>query len=134
MNLATSEPNARHPDDPHLEALSRCADDHGALSHLFFSDNDVEIAESKGICRTCGVQQSCLDGAIERAEPYGVWGGQLMRDGVPIARRPRRGRPRRFNPSVVDGPSVGPPDPRLGERSTEPDTRANIDGEAHENR
>lgn len=93
MNLETSEPDARHADDPQLEKLPRCADSDGALSHLFFSHNDIEIDRSKAICTTCGMQQACLDGAIERAEPHGVWGGQLMHNGHPVARRVQRGRP-----------------------------------------
>ena len=93
MNLESSEPGARHTDGPHFETPPRCADFDGALSQLFFSNNVIQIDESKAICTTCGVQQSCLDGAIERAEPHGVWGGQLIRNGIPIARQPRPGRP-----------------------------------------
>jgi WhiB family redox-sensing transcriptional regulator len=103
MNLETSEPDARHTNDRHLENLPRCADSDGALSPLFFSNNDIQIDESKAICTTCGVQQSCLDGAIERAEPHGVWGGQLIRNGIPVARRPRRGRP----PKTTNPPLTG---------------------------
>ncbi len=94
MNLAAPLLNIGPDDGLHSTARPRCADSHGALSHLFFSNNDTEIAESKAICTTCVMQQSCLDGAIARAEPHGVWGGQLIRHGVPIAMRPRRGRPR----------------------------------------
>lgn len=95
MNLPTPQPDSRAAESPHTTERPRCADSGGTLSHLFFSINDADIAESKAICTTCVVQQSCLDGAIERSEPHGVWGGQLIRDGVPIAVLPRRGRPRR---------------------------------------
>ncbi len=93
MNLATPETDARQAVRPHLLHLSRCADSDGALSYLFFSNNDSDIDKSKAICKTCDMQESCLDGAIDRAEPFGVWGGQLIRNGTPVAKRPRRGRP-----------------------------------------
>ena len=92
MNLATSETDAPPTVRPHPTQLSQCASD-GALNYLFFSNNDIEIDKSKAICKTCDMQEPCLDGAIDRAEPFGVWGGQLMRNGIPVARRPRRGRP-----------------------------------------
>ena len=31
---------------------------------------------AKAICATCPVVQPCLDWAVSRREPYGVWGGQ----------------------------------------------------------
>ena len=35
----------------------------------------------------------CLEGALERGEAYGVWGGTLLIDGVPARFARRRGRP-----------------------------------------
>lgn len=78
----------------------RCADGDGPLIHLFFSNKDEEIARSKAICAACGMQTSCLDGALERAEPDGIWGGQIVHNGVTVARRPRRGRPRKTHRAV----------------------------------
>lgn len=103
MHLATSETDAPQTVRPHPAQLSPCAAD-GTLNYLFFSDNDVEIDESKAICSTCDMQESCLDGAIDRAEPFGVWGGQLMRNGIPVARRPRRGRPPKTTVSLDIAP------------------------------
>ena len=34
-----------------------------------------------------------LEGAIERREPWGVWGGQLFLNGKILASKRRRGRP-----------------------------------------
>lgn len=79
--------------EPALSSYPRCADGNGTLSFLFFSDDDLEMARAKAICRTCGLQESCLSGAIERQEPYGVWGGKLVLDGVPVEFKRRRGRP-----------------------------------------
>ena len=80
---------------------ARCADRDGLLIHLFFSNDDGEIARSKAICASCGMQKTCLDGAIERAEPDGIWGGQIVHNGAAVARRPRRGRPRKAPPVAI---------------------------------
>ena len=41
------------------------------------------------------MRNKCLDGALSRLEPCGVWGGQLIEDGVIIERKRRAGRPPR---------------------------------------
>ena len=71
----------------------RCSDGAGTLSHLFFSDDDLEIARAKAICRTCPLSASCLENALARSEAYGVWGGTLLIDGEPVRFARRRGRP-----------------------------------------
>jgi WhiB family transcriptional regulator, redox-sensing transcriptional regulator len=80
-------------DEPALSSFARCSDGNGTLSFLFFSDDDLQLAQAKAICRTCGMQDLCLLGAIEREEPYGVWGGKLVLDGVPVEFKRKRGRP-----------------------------------------
>jgi len=81
------------------EAL--CQDNSGALTHLFFSDELQDIAEAKRICAQCPVLANCLEGALERREPWGVWGGQLFRNGRILASKRRRGRPPK-NPRPED--------------------------------
>ncbi len=76
-------------------SYARCADGNGTLSHLFFSDDDHDLARAKAICGPCGLRASCLSGAIERVESYGVWGGKLVLDGVPVEFKAKRGRPRK---------------------------------------
>ncbi len=83
-------------------SYARCADGHGTLSSLFFSEDDHDIARARAICRPCGLRASCLEGAIERLEPYGVWGGKLVIDGVPVDVRPKRGRPPKNPRPVVE--------------------------------
>ena len=39
-------------------------------------------------------------GALERVEPYGVWGGKLVLEGVAVEVKRKRGRPRK-NPLPV---------------------------------
>ena len=73
----------------------RCSDGSGSLSFLFFSDEAHEIERARTICRTCPLRVDCFQLALERKEYYGVWGGELFMDGVPMAVRPTRGRPPR---------------------------------------
>lgn len=60
---------------------------------LFFSEELQDIAAAKRICAECPVIASCLEGAIGRSEPCGVWGGQLFLNGRILANKRRRGRP-----------------------------------------
>ena len=71
---------------------ARCADGNGTLTHLFFSDDATMIARAKAICSKCRLTSSCLDGALERAEPWGVWGGELVENGRVVANKRPRGR------------------------------------------
>lgn len=76
-----------------ITGRARCSDGAGTLAHLFFSDDDFDIARAKAVCRSCERAPACLDGALERGEVYGVWGGTLVIDGVPAQFARRRGRP-----------------------------------------
>ncbi len=79
----------------------RCADGNGTLSGLFFSDDVIDIARAKSICARCPLAAGCLDGAIERAEPWGVWGGELLSGGRIVANKRPGGRPPKVpRPSV----------------------------------
>jgi WhiB family redox-sensing transcriptional regulator len=82
-------------DDDPGSRFPRCSDGNGTLSHLFFSDDDYELARAKAICGPCGLKESCLSGAVAREEPYGIWGGKLVLDGVCVDAKPTRGRPRK---------------------------------------
>ncbi|MCW2780584.1 MAG: whiB7 [Marmoricola sp.] len=64
-------------------------------AELFFAElpSDVELA--KALCVDCPVRVECLAGALERREPWGVWGGELFLQGVVIPRKRPRGRPRK---------------------------------------
>jgi WhiB family redox-sensing transcriptional regulator len=73
------------PDDVMIPA---CTD---APEH-FFSEDPHELEQAKVVCRVCPMRQACLAGALERREPWGVWGGALLDRGRVIAykRAPRR--------------------------------------------
>ena len=64
-------------------------------AELWFADTPDGVEFAKALCRTCPVRESCLAGALERREPWGVWGGELFVQGVIVARKRPRGRPRK---------------------------------------
>jgi WhiB family redox-sensing transcriptional regulator len=70
-----------------------CRDGTGSMTGLFFSDEIPDIIEAKRICATCPLAVPCLEGALERREPWGVWGGQLLVNGRILAQKRKRGRP-----------------------------------------
>lgn len=68
---------------------------------LFFSEELADIAAAKRVCADCPVIAECLEGAIRRGEPWGVWGGQLFAKGRIVAIKRKRGRPPK-NPRPED--------------------------------
>ena len=62
---------------------------------LWFAETPDDVEFAKALCGTCPVQQACLDGALRRREPWGVWGGQLLVAGAVVPRKRPRGRPRK---------------------------------------
>lgn len=73
--------------------LARCADGNGTLTPLFFSDHVIDIARAKAICAKCVLRERCLSDALEREEPWGVWGGELLSGGRIVAVKRPCGRP-----------------------------------------
>jgi WhiB family redox-sensing transcriptional regulator len=74
-------------------SAKRCADGNGTLTYLFFSDEYVDVQRAKAICAKCTSFAECLNGAIEREEPWGVWGGELIEYGRVVQDKKPRGRP-----------------------------------------
>jgi WhiB family redox-sensing transcriptional regulator len=62
---------------------------------LFFAEAPADVEFAKSLCRDCPVRQACLAGALDRKEPWGVWGGELVVSGVVVPRKRPRGRPRK---------------------------------------
>ena len=60
---------------------------------VFYSEDVTDIATAKRHCMECPILAECLQGAISRSEPCGVWGGQLFSNGHIMAIKRRRGRP-----------------------------------------
>lgn len=62
---------------------------------LWFSESPAELELAKSLCRKCPLQSECLAGAVEREEPWGVWGGEIFERGAVVPRKRPRGRPRK---------------------------------------
>jgi WhiB family redox-sensing transcriptional regulator len=60
---------------------------------LWFAESPAQLEQAKALCVGCPAQAACLAGALDRAEPWGVWGGEIFDRGVVIARKRPRGRP-----------------------------------------
>jgi WhiB family redox-sensing transcriptional regulator len=68
-----------------------CSDD----PDLFFAESPDDVEFAKELCRGCPARMACLAGALERREPWGVWGGELFLRGEIVPRKRPRGRPRK---------------------------------------
>jgi WhiB family transcriptional regulator, redox-sensing transcriptional regulator len=62
---------------------------------LWFAEQTARVEQAKALCRECPVMAQCLAGAIEREEPWGVWGGEVFIGGVVVPTKRGRGRPRK---------------------------------------
>ena len=62
---------------------------------LFFAESPADVEQAKAMCRGCRTRLACLTGALERREPWGVWGGELLMRGAIVPRKRPRGRPRK---------------------------------------
>jgi WhiB family redox-sensing transcriptional regulator len=78
-----------------------CSSAAGSLTRLFFSDEAADIELAKSICSTCSLVSACLEGALARREPAGVWGGQLFVEGQVVAFKRKRGRPPKSAPATT---------------------------------
>ena len=68
---------------------------------LWFAESPADVEAAKALCVPCPLREACLAGALERREPWGVWGGQLVVSGVVVPRKRPRGRPRKDSYDVT---------------------------------
>ena len=68
-----------------------CSDD----PELFFAESPQDVESAKELCQGCPARRPCLAGALDRREPWGVWGGELFLRGEVVPRKRPRGRPRK---------------------------------------
>ena len=64
-----------------------------ASPDLWFAESPADVEAAKALCVPCPLREACLAGALERREPWGVWGGQLLLHGKVLQSTRRRGRP-----------------------------------------
>jgi WhiB family transcriptional regulator, redox-sensing transcriptional regulator len=60
---------------------------------LWFAEAPADLERAKALCGGCPIRTECLAGAVRRAEPWGVWGGEIFERGVVVPRKRPRGRP-----------------------------------------
>ena len=68
---------------------------------LFFAEAPADVETAKALCRGCRARTNCLEGALERREPWGVWGGELLLRGTIVPRKRPRGRPRKEDAAIA---------------------------------
>ena len=76
-----------------------CADE----PELFFAEAPEDVETAKALCQGCRAREVCLQGALERREPWGVWGGELLLRGIVVPRKRPRGRPRKASTGDLTG-------------------------------
>lgn len=74
---------------------------HTADPEIFFSEDMATIARAKQACSGCPLIATCLEGALSRQEPCGVWGGELFDNGRVVAQKRTVGRPRSISIQTV---------------------------------
>lgn len=79
--------------NPAIKSMKVVIPCHSADPELFFSESPEVIAQAKTLCGGCPMKAKCLTGALSRAEPAGVWGGELFDDGQVIQAKRMPGRP-----------------------------------------
>jgi WhiB family transcriptional regulator, redox-sensing transcriptional regulator len=66
-------------------------------SELWFAETPAGMERAKSLCQGCPARLGCLTGAIERREPWGVWGGEIFDHGSIVPFKRPRGRPRKVD-------------------------------------
>lgn len=83
----------------HLQPTVRGGLDTPCRSHydpdLWFAETPEQVELAKALRRDCPIQDACFSGALDRGEPWGVWGGELFDAGSVASRKRPRGRPRK---------------------------------------
>jgi hypothetical protein len=82
--------------DPGTRIDRACAD---TDPEVFFPETARGIPAAQAICARCPIRDACL--AFGKAtKQWGVWGGQELERGKPVARNPV-GRPRKHQPAAL---------------------------------
>jgi WhiB family redox-sensing transcriptional regulator len=106
--LAVTNPQIHEPEAWRADA--KCASGSPESVQLFFSEQLDDIARARQFCQDCPVREPCLEAAIRRREPWGVWGGELFANGKVLAQKRNRGRPPKVAPAQFLSPEIRPQD------------------------
>ena len=68
---------------------------------LWFAEAPADLERAKTLCAGCPIRRRCLAAALERAEPWGVWGGEILERGSIVSNKRPRGRPRKDRKDAV---------------------------------
>ena len=90
MSTPTLSPTIPPPRAPRRVLPCRAGD-----PDLWFADTPADLERAKALCADCPVRRECRATAIARAEPWGVWGGEILDGGAVVSRKRPRGRPRK---------------------------------------
>lgn len=87
---------------------------------LWFAEAPHKLEQAKLLCGGCPLQQDCLLGALDRREPWGVWGGEIFDQGVVVVRKRSRGRPAKHRPMQSCGATTATTTTTTTTRSAKP--------------
>ena len=62
---------------PYWTAAALCAQ---VDPEMFYPEKGTPAAPARMICAACPVRAQCLDDALARGEPWGIWGGMTERE------------------------------------------------------
>ena len=65
--------NIQPPPDGHADGLCNQTD-----PDAFYPEDGTSLA-ARRVCAACPVQNTCLEDALAREEPHGIWGGMSAR-------------------------------------------------------
>lgn len=85
-----SGPERSHEEKPQATPCQRHND-----PELWFAQGPADVEKAKQLCSDCPMKVACLGSALDRGEPWGVWGGELLVSGAVVAKKRGRGRPRK---------------------------------------
>jgi WhiB family redox-sensing transcriptional regulator len=71
---------------------------HSEDADLWFAERPAQLDRAQRLCRGCPIRRECLETALDRREPWGVWGGEIFDRGRVIPFKRGRGRPAKRRP------------------------------------
>lgn len=95
MSLATSAPMTGAAPISRRDKKFPAVPCHAGDPDLWFAEDPGDLEHAKRLCADCPIRRECLAAALDRREPWGVWGGEIVERGEVITRKRPRGRPRK---------------------------------------